>query len=127
MADDQLGGECLSERRGLSSLHFEVLDVSSDGREIYTDRGIYDHFRLETKNADTAKSTDSKLVQPKHAYYLEDGNRWIMDRKRRRVCRLPMLVGWVNFRAWGDTAVIGDESGRVLILHLTPLDVEKRR
>lgn len=47
-----------------------------------------------------------------------------MDWKGRRVCCLPELANSVQFRAWGDKVVIGDGSGRVLILHLRPLGGE---
>lgn len=122
-------GEYLNESKQLHFHGVKVFDASSDGREVYINQGIYN--LVGPSNKDTAPTTkltdlDSKIVDPKHTYYLDNEDRWIVDYKRRRVCRLPLLVGWAQLRAWGDKVVIGDGSGQVLILHLRPLNDEKR-
>lgn len=126
-------GECLYPIKLLRSDPVQVFGVSSDRREIFTDQGIlsYNHNGTGTHDAPHMKPAVGRDIHPKHTYYLEDGDRWIMDHKQRRICRLPIprsIDKWprkgLGFSAWGDKAVIADGDGQVLILHLRALDGE---
>lgn len=113
-------GACLHDvEQGAS-----VLNFSSDGTELHSDEGVI--WRRENAGAGSGTQETLEMVRasdPRLTYSLSEDKKWIMDRHRRKVCRLSFEIKWGTFCAHGDHVAFADESeGRLFLLDLTPLD-----
>ena len=109
--------ECLRQIN-LRTWNPEILSLSSDRTQIYTDRDVYDMINPSGPPPPGYDSPPRRFADLQHTYHLDPNNdRWILDRDGKKACILPPL-DYPLLTAHADKVVIWDYSGLFLVIRL---------